>query len=377
MKVLHVSTHLNIGGIGNYILSLSGALKKKGIIALVASSGGDLEEEFKSEDVAHKYLDIKTKFEFGPKVLRAVFNLCRIIKDEGVDIVHAHTRVSQVAALLACRITGIPYVTTCHGFFKKRLRGVFDTWGQKVIAISDAVKNHLEMDLGVAPGRIELVYSGVDIDKFSKDYPADEVSRTKKSLGLRGSFVVGTISRLSPVKGQRFLIEAAPSVISKKPGVEFIIVGSGPEEARLKDMVKSLRLEDAVHFLSSSPRTSKFLSVMDVFILPSVKEGLGMALLEALASGKACVASDVGGVADIIKDGTSGLLVNVGDVDEIAVAILRLLNDSALRNRLGENGRILVKDKFSLNSMADKISDLYKNVLAKTGGGTCVLEKLP
>lgn len=368
MKVLHVSTHLNIGGIGNYILSLSGALKKRGVTVLIASSGGDLEEELRAEGIAHKYLDIKTKFEFGPKVIKAVFNLCRIIKDEKVDIVHAHTRVSQVAAWFASRITGVPYVTTCHGFFKKRSRGVFDTWGQKVIAISDAVKDHLERDLGVTPGRIELVYSGVDIDKFSKVNLTDEAGRTKKLLGLKNSFVVGTIGRLSPVKGQRFLIEAAPSIISKMADVEFIIVGSGPEEARLKDMVKTLRLEDAVHFLSSSPQTSKFLSVMDVFVLPSVKEGLGMALLEALASGKACVASDVGGVADIIKDGTSGLLVSVGDVDGIAGAILRLMNDNALRSRLGENGRILVKDKFSLDSMADKIGDLYKNMLTRTRG---------
>ncbi|MDO8525812.1 MAG: glycosyltransferase, partial [Candidatus Omnitrophota bacterium] len=170
MKVLQVTTHVNIGGIANYILNLSGALKAGGIDVVVASGGGNLEYEFQARKIPHKYLNIKTKFEFAPRVIISAFRLARFIKNESVDIIHAHSRVSQVTALLASRLTGVPYVTTCHGYFKLRSRRAFDTWGGMVIAISDAVREHLKTDLGVNEGRIRLIYSGVDIDKFTQCY---------------------------------------------------------------------------------------------------------------------------------------------------------------------------------------------------------------
>ena len=136
MKVLHVNTHLNTGGIGRYIVSLCDALRSIGVECVVASSGGDLEEELKARGITHRPLDIMTKFEFGPKVFKAGSSLAQIIKEERIDIIHAHSRVSQMASCLASRKTRIPYISTCHGFFKTRLsRKLFDTWGRKVIAI--------------------------------------------------------------------------------------------------------------------------------------------------------------------------------------------------------------------------------------------------
>ena len=181
MKVLHVTTHLNIGGIGNYILSLCGALKDRGMDCIVASSGGNLEEEFDKRGIGLKKLDIRTKFEFGPKVFKSSFTLARIIKNEKIDIVHAHTRVSQVAAVLACHMAHTPCVTTCHGYFKKRSRNLIDTWGAKVIAISDAVKAHLIEDLGVDEKRIVVVYSGVAYASKKVDI----TDKVLKSLGKK------------------------------------------------------------------------------------------------------------------------------------------------------------------------------------------------
>jgi len=365
MKVLQVSTHLNIGGITNYMVTLAKAINEKGHYVIVATSGGDMEKELDRCGASHRRVGLNTKNEFSPKVLAAIFKLSKIIKDEKVDIVHAHTRVSQVACFFACRIAGVPYVTTCHGFFKKRLRSLFDTWGVKVIAISDAVKAHLIEDLSVKEDRIELIYSGVDVDRFSKDYSRDEVDKLKGSIGLNDGPVIGTIGRLSPVKGQRFLIEAMADIITQKKDVQCLIVGNGPEEKALRDMVKSLKIERSIHFASADPDTHKFLSIMDVFVFPSVKEGLGIALLEALASGKSCVASDVGGIGDIIKDGYNGLLTPVGDVAGLAEAISSLLDNADLRKKMEASGRALVKEKFSLDSMGDSVINLYKKVLTK------------
>ena len=354
---------MNIGGIANYILSLSGAFRDKGAEVLIASSGGNLEDELKKIGITNKHLDIKTKFEFSPKVLKSAFILSKIIRDAKVDIVHAHTRVSQVSALLASRMTKVPLVTTCHGFFKKRSRGVFDTWGVKVIAISDAVKSHLIDDLGLKKERIEVIYSGIDAGRFLNDYPEEDKDRIKKELALKDGPVIGTIGRLSPVKGQKFLIHALKEIISKQPDVQALIIGDGPEEGVLRNLAKSLEIADSVHFFASSLDTHKFLSVMDVFIFPSIKEGLGMALLEAMASGKACVASDIGGIGNIMKSGANGVLVEVGDTTGISDAILILLQDAELRERIGQNARALVKEKFSLLRWADEVMRFYERVL--------------
>lgn len=363
MRVLHITTHFNMGGIANYILTLSKALKARGVSCVVVSGGGDLEPELNESGIASRRLDIRTKNELHPKVLIAIPALVKIIRQEKIDVVHGHTRVSQVAGLFAAKIAGVPYVTTCHGFFKKRLRKIFDTWGARVVAISDAVARHLKEDLGVSEGRIALIYSGVETQRFLRVYSAAEKDAIRISLGLKDGPVVGTIGRLSDVKGQRFLVEAMPKIISKYKGAQLLIAGNGPEEARLKKLAASLGLGECVHFAGSSPHTENFLSVMDVFVLPSIKEGLGIALLEALAAGKACVASRVGGIENVVKDGVSGLLTDPGDVDGISEAVSSLLGQRGLREDMGRKGQSLVREKFSVDSMADKMIALYKEVL--------------
>lgn len=363
MKVLQVTTHLNIGGIAGYILTLSRALKKRGIECVVASSGGSLEPEFEKSGIRHIVLNIKTKFEFGPKAIGSGIRLAGIAKREGIGLIHGHTRVSQVAASLASAMTGTPYITTCHGYFKKRSRGVFDTWGKRVIAISDAVKAHLEDDLSVEPSRIALIYSGVDPERFSRDLSPEEVKEAKKSLGLQDNPLVGNIGRLSSVKGQSFFVEAMRDIAARRPLTQAIIVGSGEEEASLKCVAISFNIDGVVRFIPADPDTNKYLSIMDVFVFPSIKEGLGIGLLEALAAGKACVATDVGGIGDVVKDGVSGLLVPPADAGAIRDAVAKLLDDSQLRKRMGEEGRRLVREKFSVDVMAEKVAALYGEVI--------------
>lgn len=363
MKILHVTTHLNIGGIANYVVSLTKALKAKGAISFVASSGGDLVGELEKNGTCHRRLDILTKSELSLKVLKSIFALVRIVRQERIDVIHAHTRVSQVAAFFASRITGVPYVTTCHGYFKVRLRKVFDTWGDKVIAISEAVAAHLEDDLGVKSQRVAVIYSGVDADRFSKDYSSGEIQSLKDSLGLGPGPVIGTIGRLSPVKGHAFLIQSMAEIVSRLSEAQCLIVGDGPEYNLLKNLAGSLGIEDSVRFVSSNPDTHKFLSVMDVFVFPSVKEGLGIALLEALASGRPCVASDVGGISNIIKNGHNGILVPARDPGSIAGAAIGLINDRARARLLGQRARETVKETFTLDGMADKVLHLYEEVI--------------
>lgn len=361
-KILQVTTHMNIGGIANYILTLSTELERQFAKVIVVSSGGNLEDVLSSNGLDHKHICLNTKNEFSPKVLKAIFELVRIVKDEQVDLIHAHTRVSQVAAFFASRITGIPYVTTCHGFFKKRLRGIFDTWGEKVIAISDAVAEHLFNDLGVSKARIRVIYSGVDCGAFSKKYAADEIDRLKRELGLGGGVVVGMVGRLSPVKGQKFCLQAMKDALAVRSDLYCLSVGSGPDHAQLSRLVSSLGISDRVRFLPSDPDTAKYLALMDIFVFPSVKEGLGIALLEAMAAGKPCIASKTGGIENIITHGDTGMLVPSEDPEAISRAVLDLAQNAALCRAIGERAQAKVAKDFSIVSMAANIMKLYKEV---------------
>lgn len=367
MKILQLTTHINIGGIGNYVYSLSKALKAKDVGCVVASAGGDLESELEKLGIAQARLDIKTKSELSPKVLKSIFAVRSLIGRESIDLIHAHTRVSQVVARLASGLAKIPYVTTCHGYFRKRMRKVFDTWGAKVIAISDAVKEHLEDDFGLPGGRIALIYNGIDLERFRKDYSDVEKGTVKRSLGLKEGPVIGTIGRFSDVKGQRFLIEAMKGITSRRRDAQCVLVGGGPEELNLRKLAKTLGLEGSIRFVEPALDTERLLAIMDVFVFPSVKEGLGIALLEALASGKACAASDVGGIGNIIKDGSNGLLFKVGDVKAIEGAVMRLLDDKRLRDELGRSGRESMTEKYSLDVMADKVVGVYEEVIRGSG----------
>lgn len=365
MRVLHVNTHMNIGGIGQYIVSLTKALERKGAECFVASSGGDLEAELIKSDIRHLYLPIDTKFEFGPKVFRAASALSDIIKAEKIDIVHAHSRVSQVASFMASRRARVPYVTTCHGYFKPRLsRRLFDTWGRNVIAISDAVKAHLEKDFKIDSGRIEVIYNGIDINRFTNIYSKDEIIRAKRSLGLKNGIVIGTMGRLSYIKGQKFLIEAMKDVVSKFGSACCLIIGSGREEAALKGLAKSLGLEDRIVFTGAAYMDIPlYLSCIDVFVLPSIEEGLGLALLEAMSLERPCVASATGGIRDIVKDGANGILTPVADSKAISSAVVKILNDKEFAKGISARARDFVKNRYSIEIMADRMRSFYERVI--------------
>jgi len=269
MKILLMSTHLNIGGIAVYTTSLAKSLSKRGNRVMVISSGGDMVEELENEGISHTKVNIKTKSELSPKIWLNLSNIVKLIEKEKPDLIHAQTRVTQVLAAVLAKKFNIPYVSTCHGFFKKRIsRRFFDCWGDKVIAISEPVKNHLIGDFNVDRKRIELIHNGVDIERFDKEFSKEDIHSARQSLGLNSDYIIGTIGRLSPVKGLDSLINAfkESSILNKK--AELLIVGDGPDKEKLKSLANELNIKSKVHFIESSLNTPKLLSIMDVFVFP-------------------------------------------------------------------------------------------------------------
>lgn len=366
MKVLLLTTHINIGGIGLYLYNLAKGLRKRGVESFVASSGGSLEGYFKTARIPLVNLDMKTKFEFNPKLIPGIFKLMRFVKINDIDIIHAHTRVTQVLGQIISRFARPKphFVTTCHGFFKsERLsRRLFPCWGEATIAVSQAVKTHLINDFNLPENRISLIYNGIDLEGCSKTLTEEEKKLLKENLGLGKGPVVGSIGRLSPVKGYKYLLFAIKDLKSIIPDVRLLMIGEGPSGNELRDLSKKLNLGDAVNFVKATLDVRRFLALMDIFVLPSMQEGLGLSLIEAMANGKVCIATSIGGISSVIEDGKNGLLVQPGDSHSLTEAMRRLLSDKELFSRLGSAARDSVKERFSLDRMAEETIAFYRNI---------------
>ncbi|MBN3039332.1 MAG: glycosyltransferase family 4 protein [Candidatus Omnitrophica bacterium] len=368
MKILLLTTHLNLGGIGMYVLLLAKGLANKGHRVLVASSGGELADSLASCSVEHVKINVKTKSEVNPKLLAVLSRLTKIVLENKIDMLHAHTRVTQVLAQLLSQKTKVPYVTTCHGFFKPRaFRKAFPCWGRHCIAISEAVREHLVNDLKVKKECVSVVHNGVEIERFSREkVDQEQKGRFKKDFGLDGgAVVIGTIARLSSIKGQCYLISAMKLILEQEPKARLLLVGDGPEKERLLAQVKELGIESSVSFSPSTFDTSIPLSCMDVFVFPSLLEGLGLAIIEAQAMGLPIVASDVGGVYTLVKDGINGFLVRPQEPQGIADAVLKLIRDKELAKRFGQQGKHQVEESFNLSQMVDGIEQVYERMVAK------------
>ena len=366
MRILLFTTHLNIGGISTYTVSLAKALKSKGHEIYVASSGGMLAPGLESAGISHINIDIFTKSELSPKVFRAVFEISKTAKKLNIDVVHSQTRITQVAGFFVSKLCGIPLVTTCHGFFHKNIgRIILPSWGDKVIAISDAVKENLINYFGVDKGKVSLIYNGIDSEAFLKDFSKEEKDNLKDSFGIKKDYnVIGMISRFTPDKGHDTLLYALYEILKEKPNTQLMFVGDGDKKQDIMNLTRQLNLSDNVVFIEPQLSTADALSVMDIFMFtPARREGLGLALIEALASGKPVVATDVGGVSSIVNNNINGFLVEPSKPKLLAEPVLRLLNDKALYARIALSGREIAIKKFSISEMADKTEKVYMSLV--------------
>jgi len=363
MNILFLANHLNIGGISSYILTLDRGLKKRGHNCIVASGGGELLPCLNNEGISHILVPTKTKAEISLNVLISFFKLLPEIKKKNIEIIHANTRVTQVLSCLLSRYSGRPFISTCHGFFKKRLtRRVFPCWGRKVIAISEQVKQHLIDDFHVQVDDIKVIHNGIDTDKFTA-YSLQLTAELKQKIGLNDGPVIGIVARLSEVKGHIYLIQSMKTVLERFPDAQLVIVGEGKIKDELARLSRELGIDKNIFFIHNVMDTKGILSIIDVFVLPSLKEGLGLSLMEAMSMGKAVIGSDIGGIKTLIQHGLNGLLVKPADVRQLAEAITELIGDSQKRKILGDNARAIIANNFSQGKMVSETERLYLECL--------------
>lgn len=276
------------------------------------------------------------------------------------DLIHVHSRFGLTIANMLSRRIQRPYVLSIHDYLPPGKQLKIDTnWCGKVIAISDSVKSHLVTLPNISLDQVQVITSG--IPDWS-NHPAIEV------LSPGHTPVIGTAGPLEHQKGIKFFLGAAQKVLQKMRPVEFLIAGSGPEEKALRQLAIELGIAGSVTFVPNLYDFQKSLSAMDIFCLPSLQQGLGTIMLEAMAMARPVIASRVGGVFSVVEDQINGRLVPPSNSQALADVIIDLLEHPASAIELGKAAQKIVREKFLMQEMLDETVELYQQVVAKYRG---------
>ena len=373
IRVLHLVSTLLPGGTELAMLRLIRAMPQ-GYRLRVAWLRGPaaLEEEVRSATGAPPVpIGLRGKVDPG-----ALLRLARLVRDEQFDLVHTHMDLADYYGALAARARrGVALVSTKENADEFRTRR---TWkrppflllehlsyaaADAVIAVSEGLVEFLARAEGLPRHKTVVIRNGVD-PEFGAEAPARTAARRLLGLPDEGP-IVGTVGRLAEQKGQMDLLRALPVVLREQPGARVAIAGEGPLRPALLREAERLGIEGRVHLLGhvSDPRIAH--AAFDLFALPSIWEGLPVALLEAMAMARPVVAARAVGVVETIDDGVEGLLVPPRDPAALGAALARLLRDRALAARLGEAGRTRVVERHSLEGVARSVDALYRDVLRR------------
>ena len=308
------------------------------------------------------------------KDIRAFFSLWRVLAEEKPTIVHAHTSKAGLLGRWAAKMAKTPIIVyTPHGHV---FYGHFGSLASKVFlfleklgaTITDHVialtkgeeKDYISLSM-YSPQNLTTIHSGVNIEQYmtSNTNGFDK----KNSLGLNPQDpIVGTVGWLTPVKGPVHLFNAMIHVWEAFPKIQLLYVGKGPLIEDLKELVLNSGVSEKVKFLGWRSDVQEIIPIIDLFVLPSLNEGMGRVLVEAMASKRPIVASRVGGIIDLIKNGYNGLLVSPGDEQELAEAIIELMNNPERAKEMGKKGEILSRH-FTVDNMIKKIDKLYSDLI--------------
>jgi len=298
----------------------------------------------------------------------AFVRLVRTVRAFRPTIVHTHLQSPNLYGRVAARLAGVPIViATEHNVYtgKARRYVAVERWLARrtdaLVAVSAEVRQFLSAQLGVAASTIQVVPNGVAVRAPSPD----RVAALRARIGAGGGATIGTIASLTSKKGHEFLLRAAAHLRDRGVACTVVVAGDGPERARLEALAAGLGLADRVHFLGVVPHAADVLPAIDVFVLPSLVEGLPLALLEAMLAGTAVVATSVGGVPEIVKSGVNGLLVQPANETDLADAIVSLIQSPELRARLAAQARETIEHGFTEAAYLESLSSLYLELAEK------------
>jgi glycosyltransferase involved in cell wall biosynthesis len=366
MKILHLIETSGPGGAEKVLLSLAKNLNKNYDCSVGLIKNGWLYGKLKENGIKAEIIPPGGLFD-----LKLIRNLVTHIKGEKIDLIHSHLLDMNFYSSIAAKFTGTPHISTEHGDvhhfskrmdFKTRLKiKILAKFSNKLVFVSNFTKRQFLKIANLPEEKTSIIYNGIDIDEYQK--PIDK-NKKKGEIGIKeDEFVIGNIANLYPVKGQIYLLRAAKKVLKEIPNTKFLIIGRGELENELKREAQNLGIVSYVKFLGFREDVKELYKIMDVFVLSSLTEGLPLSLIEAMASKVPVVATDVGGIPEVIDDGVNGLLVPPSDPEALSTKINFLLRNNSLAEKLVIQGGKKFKQQFSITIMQNKYNDIYSMIL--------------
>lgn len=357
---LLITTHyLDKGGVEEIILTYSKLLdKSKYSVTVACLISGTVSDEIASIGGV-KLIHINTKSR-----IKRFLKFWKIARETKADIVHNH---ACWYGLIVGFLGGAKRVETIHNMYhwfklhERILYGLYSLFANKIIAVSGYVRTFsIEFFPFINPKKTIVIHNGIDFEKFQKNQNKSEL---RQMLSIDNEdVIVGFVGRLTDQKGIEYLIEAAHIISNQNQKVKFVIVGDGILREALENHANKLGLLNIL-FTGFQRNIPLYLQLFDIFVLPSLYEGLPVSVLEAFASGTAVVATKVSGTPEVVHDGINGFLVEPKNAKQLAEKLQILINDPVLRKKFGENGRSLVKSEFSAELMVKKTEDVYSKLL--------------
>jgi glycosyltransferase involved in cell wall biosynthesis len=353
-RILFLLPYFNLAGTETHVIELIKALKDEYEILVTAPRGKGI-PILERNNIPYReipYLGFFNVREYK-KRLREVINELK------PSLIHIHG-AHELIFIAKKTFPDIPVIFTCHGYpstfssLNYSLSAFFSRWADKVICVSNYDKEIL-IRKGLSRDKIVVVHNGISESTEEKNLPVKV-----------DGFIIGTIARLTKTKGIEYLINAFYDIAKKYNHVRLVIIGDGEERKSLENLVKKLNIKDKVYFLGNIPGARDYIKNFQIFVLPSLFEPFGLVILEAFSAKVPVIATKVGGIPEIIRDGVDGILVPPKDINALSTAIVTLIEKEGLRYELAQNGYEKFINEFTSTKMAKRTRAVYEEILSSS-----------
>ena len=375
LRVLHLLRSFQVGGLESVVVSLVNGLSLAGVECHLGClvEAGEWRDRAAAKSVWVGRLEQRWR-------LPVVLGLSRHLRRQNIGLIHSHNSQAHLYGVAASLLTGIPLVHTKHGqnwpddpwwVWKSRQASRLS---RCIVAVSDDIARIVTDIERVPRGKVSVIRNGIDMERFSPECGTRNaecgVSEVRKKLGIPANvFVVGSVGRLAWEKNYELLVRAFGQFHRRAPGSLLVIVGEGPYRDRIQQAAVAAGVADACRLPGQSDDVAVWLQAMDVFCLSSLTEGTSITLLEAGAAGLPAIVTDVGGNAEVVVAGVTGLVVPSLDERALAQAMELLAADRGQRDHMGAAARARVIERYSVDGMVNAYANLYRSVLSREGLG--------
>jgi len=368
INILHIYQNSKIGGVQQQLLSLLKAYSRERFNPIFCCLGPKEEIGKEIEETKIEFIPLN-KLRYNRFSLGIVLELYRLMKKKQIHVVRTHRYRSNLYGRLAAFLAGVPVIiASVHDNYrtdkrpKRRIMNrILSKITDKIVAVSEDVKEDIIRYDSINPSKIDVIPNGIDVERFN---PEKNTTDIRKEFSLEeDDIVIGFIGRIVPAKGLKYLLNALPYLKKEFKSIKLLIVGEGSLVEELKERAKKNNIFDNILFTGRRRDIPEILASINIFVMPSIAEGLPNALLEAMAMGKPIVTTEVGGIPEIVKNGFNGLLVPPRDTLSLSKAIKELISNDRLAAKLGQAARDLVHDNLSIKAIAQKWQSLYLSIL--------------